>query len=313
MLKYDKLKMVMGIMKNLKSMIDVKDNLKDNFNKKLKDPAFNTLVSTLKVDKDILYKNTSNLEDAKTEVMNCSNCKGLKFCKNEIKGYKKTPKVEDNYLSFSYEACKYQNKYLESNNYKKNLNLFDMPTALKDAKIKDIYTDDKSRIEVIKYIDNFYNGKESKGLYLHGNFGAGKTYLIAALFNELAKKGVESSIIYFPEFLRTLKASFQKYEESEGSFSDKYEKIKKIPLLLIDDIGAENVTAWGRDEILGTILQYRMNENLPTFFTSNLTINELENHLSMTSKSEDKVKARRIIERIKYLTKDISIIGKNRR
>ena len=82
---------------------------------------------------------------------------------------------------------------------------------------------------------------------------------------------------------------------------------------MIDDIGAENVSAWGRDEILGTLLQYRMNENLPTFFTSNLNIDELESHLAVTKDNNDKVKARRIIERIKYLTYDIEIIGKNRR
>ena len=300
-------------MKSTKNMFDVKDNLKENYSSKLNDPVFAKIVKSLKLPNDILYKNASNIEDCADEVINCSNCKGLEFCKNEVKGYRKVAKNEEGSLVFEYEACKYENKYLKDNSYKKNLNLFDMPKALKEAKMKDIYTDDKSRIEVIKYLDKFYSGKETKGLYLHGNFGTGKTYLIAALFNELAKKGVESCIIYFPEFLRTLKSSFQKYEEGEGSFSDKYEKVKKIPLLLIDDIGAENVTAWGRDEILGTILQYRMTEELPTFFTSNLTIEELENHLSMTSKSEDKVKARRITERIKVLTKDILIVGKNRR
>ena len=41
--------------------------------------------------------------------------------------------------------------------------------------------------------------------------------------------------------------------------------IKQIPLLLIDDIGAEKLTDWARDEILGSILQYRMDFKLPTF------------------------------------------------
>lgn len=300
-------------MKSVKNMVKVKDNLKENFNAKLKDPNFKILVNSLKLNQDTLYKNTSNLEDCKTEILNCTNCKGLEHCINEINGYRKTPKVEDDSLIFVYEACKYQNNFLEKNNYKKKISLFDMPKALKEAKMKDIYTDDKSRVPVIKYIDNFYHEKETKGLYLHGNFGTGKTYLIAALFNELAKKGIESAIIYFPEFLRTLKSSFTSYENGEGSYSEKYEKIRKVPVLLIDDIGAEQVTSWGRDEILGTILQYRMNENLPTFFTSNLTLNELEKHLSLTSKNEDQVKARRIIERIKFLTKDIEIIGKTRR
>ena len=110
-----------------------------------------------------------------------------------------------------------------------------------------------------------------------------------------------------------MKASFQKSEEQDVTFSEKYEYIKNIPYLLIDDIGAENVSSWGRDEILGTLLQYRMNENLSTFFTSNLTIEELENHLATGNNKTEKVKARRIIERIKCLTNDIEIIGKSRR
>jgi len=81
--------------------------------------------------------------------------------------------------------------------------------------------------------------------------------------------------------------------------------------LLIDDIGAENVTPWSRDEILGPILQYRMEEGLPTFFTSNLTLEELEVNLSSTKSGNDLLKARRIIERIKQLTIDYPLIGEN--
>ena len=41
--------------------------------------------------------------------------------------------------------------FLWNNKYKENLNLFDMPKSLKDAKIKDIYTDD-SKCFVKKWI-----------------------------------------------------------------------------------------------------------------------------------------------------------------
>lgn len=73
------------------------------------------------------------------------------------------------------------------------------------------------------------------------------------------------------------------------------------------------MTAWARDEILCTILQYRMDEKLPTFFTSNLDISELENHLSITKDGVSDVKARRIIERIKQLTVSQEMISKNLR
>lgn len=292
------------------------DSLRQNFLNNMNNDAFRSLVDKLSLNQDKLYKYTSGLENSACEFEHCMTCKGLEFCKNELKGYCNLPEDDEEGISFTYKACRFMKRSIDDNKYKENLSLFDMPKNLKDAKIKNIYTDDSLRKDAIKevvlFLKNYENG-EKKGIYLHGSFGSGKTYLIAALFNELAKKGEKSAIIYFPEFLRTLKASFQKSEMEEVSFSDKYEYIKNIPFLLIDDIGAENVTAWGRDEILGTLLQYRMNENLTTFFTSNLTIDELEVHLAATNNKTEKVKARRIIERIKCLTKDVEVVSKSLR
>ena len=56
-----------------------------------------------------------------------------------------------------------------------------------------------------------------------------------------------------------------------------------------------------------------MDNHLPTFFTSNLSLKELETTLSITSSGVDKVKARRVIERIKQLTTELELISKNRR
>ena len=62
------------------------------------------------------------------------------------------------------------------------------------------------------------------------------------------------------------------------------------------EIGAEHLTSWSRDEVLEPILQHRMDEELPTFFTSNYTVDELEKHFVV---NDEKMKARRIIERVK--------------
>ena len=48
--------------------------------------------------------------------------------------------------------------------------------------------------------------------------------------------------------------------------------LKTSPILMLDDIGAESNSAWFRDEILMIVLEYRMMQELPTFFSSNLTI-----------------------------------------
>ena len=73
------------------------------------------------------------------------------------------------------------------------------------------------------------------------------------------------------------------------------------------------MTEWSRDEVLGTILQYRMQEGLTTFFTSNLTIKDLEEHFSVSHGGVEKVKAKRIIERIKQLTTEMLMVSVNKR
>ena len=291
---------------------DVNDTeLIHSFQDACSNKEFYQFIKTLPIEEEILMKYTSSLEDALIEHKNCKNCKGLECCKNNVVGYCYTPEKENRIIKFSYVACKWKEKDIEENAYKENLELFDMPKEIKEASLKDVYTDDKSRVPIIRYFKEFiekYNKKENpKGLYLTGSFGSGKTYLIAALLNEMAKKKVSCALVYYPEFLRSLKSSFQ------TDYNERFDFIKTAPLLLLDDIGAENESNWARDEVLGPILQYRMQNHLATFFTSNLTLEELESSLAITSSGVDKVKARRIIERIKQLTIPMELVGKNRR
>ncbi|HOZ54172.1 MAG TPA: primosomal protein DnaI [Bacilli bacterium] len=292
---------------------DVEFDIKKEYVKAKKDETFKKIIDSLPLNDETLMKYTSKIEDSTSEYKNCLECKSLAMCKNKIEGYCLLPHVEDSGLIFTYKPCKYMKKYNKDNKYKDKITLFDIPKEIANAKISDIYTNDKNRLEAIKWLTNFvknYN-KDQKGLFLHGNFGSGKTYLISAAFNELAKKDIRSVIIYYPEFLRSLKASFNASEPDE--FENRFNLIKRTPLLLIDDLGAEAVTSWNRDEILGTLLQYRMQENLTTFITSNLNIDELQIHLANSNNKVEGLKAKRIIERIKQLTIDMEMISKNNR
>lgn len=300
-------------MKDIKRIINNVDEtlLEHSFQDACSDKDFYSYLNTLQIEEKILKKYTSNLEDSFAEYKNCSNCKLLANCKNKVEGYCYTPNKDGKIIIFSYVACQKMLEKLRKDAYKDNLDLFDMPKDIADASFKNMYKDDKARLPIIKYFKEFIkdydNEDKPKGIYLTGSFGSGKTYLVAALFNEMAKKNIRCALIYYPEFLRSLKSSFQ------TNYVDKFNYIKKVDLLLFDDIGAENCSNWSRDEVLGPILQYRMESHLPTFFTSNLTLEELENALSITSNGVDKLKARRIIERIKQLTVSLELISSNKR
>lgn len=280
-------------------------DLQKNFALSLKDEKFVKVVNSLKCEEKVLINYTSSLQDTVEELKHCEKCSCLEECKNKMCGFVLYPHKEEDRLEFVYTPCKYKKKE------NKNITYFEMPIALKNAKMSDIKASGKERIEVIKamkeILSNYEKGK-TKGIYLHGSFGSGKSYLLSALINELSSKYQKNAIVmYYPTLLKNLKSSFN------DEFDTMLEKLHTCDILLIDDIGAERNTEWSRDEILSPILQYRMDNELTTFFTSNLNIEELEEHLSKTSTSTDKVKARRIIERIKFLTKDLELIGKNMR
>lgn len=283
-------------------------DLKKSYMDACSDRDFKNYVESLEISEDLLMKYTSSLKDCVEERKLCQKCSHFSNCSHKVKGYVLTPEKIDQRVLFSYVACSKYQKYLEAT---KNVTYYEVPRSIRQAMFSEIYKDDKARIPIIKYfkefMDSYKKGENCKGLFLTGSFGSGKTYLISAFFNELSKKGFHSTIIYYPEFLRRLKSSFQ--EDYEERFSE----VKKSPILLIDDIGAENCSEWNRDEVLAPILQYRMDEGLPTFFTSNFNLEELEEHLSNTAMGVSKVKARRIIERIKQLTVEVSLITKSRR
>ena len=300
-------------MKKISTLIKKEDvvKLKSYYGEALNDKDFSDYVSKLDVSLDVLIKYTSSIEDAVMELNNCRKCKGLKNCPNTLRGHVFKAIKDGNNLNFSYVPCSKLIKEEDTYAYKKNITCFELPKEISEASFSYAYRDDKKRLPIFKYfkefMDSYLKDKKGKGLYLSGSFGSGKTYLIAALFNELAKKGVSSALVYYPELLRSLKSSFG------SDYEEKFDFIKRVPLLLLDDIGAENTTSWSRDEVLGPILQYRMEEELPTFFTSNLKIDELESVLSITNSGVEKIKAKRIVERIKQLTVSLELISKNRR
>lgn len=148
-----------------------------------------------------------------------------------------------------------------------------------------------------------------KGLYLYGAFGVGKTYLLGAIAHELSTFGYPSTLVHYPTFATEMRSSV-----GDQTTGDKLEAYKQTPILMLDDIGAEYPTDWMRDDVLGVILQYRMQNELPTLFSSNLNLDELEEHLTYNQKGDPSpLKAKRIMERVKFLSDEVAVSGVNRR
>ena len=197
---------------------------------------------------------------------------------------------------------------------KRLIHSINMPKNIAEARFSDTaLTPERQDVigELLKFINSYKpNSTEyQKGLYLAGPFGVGKTYMMGALANELSENGVETTLVNVPTYSAEIKQAI-----ATNTVEAKLVSIKNTPILVLDDIGAEMNSAWFRDEVLMVILQHRMLQELPTFFTSNFTIDQLEAHFAHSNKGDQELlKAKRLVERIRFLAKEYFVDGQNHR
>ncbi|MED3549274.1 primosomal protein DnaI [Cytobacillus praedii] len=261
---------------------------------------------------DMINKSLIKLYEYTQQSKECNQCSSLDNCINMMKGYHPKLVIQRGSIDLHYDKCPRKVMDDEKRKNEKLIQSLYVPSDILHASFDAIYKDD-DRIDAVQkaasFLMSYKPDSKQKGIYFYGKFGVGKSYLLGAIANELANKKVSSMIVYVPEFLREMKGSI-----ADSSLNDKIAAIKKVPVLMFDDIGAETMSSWTRDEVLGPILQFRMLESLPTFFTSNFDFHELEHHLSYSQRGEEeKMKARRIMERIKYLAEPVLVEGPNRR
>ena len=280
----------------------------DLVQKIMKDPDVAAFIQQESLNQDELNRSISKFNQYITE--------RDKFLRGDTdyiaKGYKPILVMNHGYADVSYEETPELIAAEKEAAIKKRLNLINFPSSLKNVSFLDVYRDDVQRFTVLKRMIEFVNDYPNnlKGLYLYGDFGVGKSFMVAALAHDLSeKRGVSSTLLHYPSFVIDAKNAI-----SDGSVKTLVDEIKLSEVLILDDIGAEQSTAWVRDEILQVILQYRMQENLPTFFTSNFNFEDLEKHFAKGKNGNDETwEARRVMERIRYLAEETRLEGVNRR
>ncbi|KAA9008599.1 primosomal protein DnaI [Paenibacillus spiritus] len=255
------------------------------------------------------------------ESKHCANCPGLANCPNDFPGHYSKLSVEtapggQPELYERKKPCELQLAKDAQDRIRKRITSFYVDErALSEGYDEiEIMGKDPRRMSAVNKLFNYIahvreNGLGPRGIYLHGAFGTGKTFLMCYLLHELAVAGHSGVIVYMPDFVEELKTMMQ----DGARLKETVDAMKNCDLLIFDDIGAENLNPWVRDHILGAILNYRMNRK-PTFYTSNYPLPELEKHLSFTSKDgEELYKGQRLMDRIRPFVEAVPLYGENQR
>ncbi len=257
----------------------------------------------------IIEKYSGRFNDYVQDRHKCTNCQGLAYCHQYQKGIRQELYVDNNHLQNILMKCDYLLAEEEKTKHQKYYKQADFdPSYFKiDLRELDHGQNVAYKKSLIQAIDCY---EKTIGLYLFGDVGSGKSYMSAALCNEYAKNKQKVAFVNVPRFISNLKLSFGNDEEMR----EKLKKLEIVDVLVLDDIGGESISLWSRDDILLPILDYRMNNNKMTLFTSNYSIKTLEEKYKIASANGiDSVGAKRIIERITTLAKEIYLNGVSKR
>jgi DNA replication protein DnaC len=110
-------------------------------------------------------------------------------------------------------------------------------------------------------------------LVFFGNYGCGKTHMAAAIANEALRNHWKVLFAVVPDLLDHLRSTFG--PSSDVAYDERFETIRDVPLLVLDDLGTENTTPWAREKLY-QIINHRYNYRLSTVITSNRKPDDIE-------------------------------------
>lgn len=163
---------------------------------------------------------------------------------------------------------------------------------------KSDHTDQRNESIARKYVANFdAMRKQGTGLLLCGQVGTGKSFLAAAIANELISQGTPCLMTNFSRIISRISEKF-------GGDQKYLDDLNRFDLLIIDDLGAERDSDFTWEKVMN-VIDARYRAGLPLIITTNLGPKDF------TDRGD--IRRQRVFSRLKEMCICLEVRGEDRR
>lgn len=136
--------------------------------------------------------------------------------------------------------------------------------------------DQKNLADVLNFTRQ-YAANPQGWLMILGPYGSGKTHLAAAIANYQRERGTNVIFTTIPDLMDYLRMTFN--NSMTVSLHQRFQTVLNAPLLVLDDLRAEQSSAWVREKLF-QIIEYRYTGQLPTVLTTASQLDDLDDRIA---------------------------------
>ncbi|MCJ7435537.1 MAG: ATP-binding protein [Anaerolineales bacterium] len=240
---------------------------------------------------------TANSQNFSTEIEssiktlgdpNCPHCGGAGYVRFDVPlGHEKFGKIESCVCRAKDVAEGARTRLFALSNLDRLSHLtFENFNPTGNEKAKFMSSQEKESLQEAHEICENFACLQTGWLLLEGGYGCGKTHLAAAIANHSVNHGIATLFITVPDLLDSLRFA---YADPETTFEQRFEEIRNSGLLILDDFGTQNATAWAQEKLF-QIINYRYTNKLPTVITTNLMLDQIEGRIRSRLQDDGYVK-----------------------
>ena len=239
------------------------------------------------IPENVIDDEITKVYDFVRDLNYCKNCPGVKKCAKENPMLCTRIVYTSGIIERQLVPCK---EIIKRMNFERLFEVKDFPDEWLDISLRDDVDSSVGRKAALGKYTNYLKKGLNDWIYLIGNKRSGRSYLAAAMVVDAAKRG-KGPICYLDSSLRIRELNDISLKRKED-FQKLLDFYSNVPILVLDDFGNEFKTDFIRDAIVFQILSNRLSKKLLTIFTSDFSIEDIQ-ELYSTSKA-GAIRARQI-------------------